>query len=637
MSFVNSSYHNPHLGYTPHGTDRKADRQLEWNDLPLSEHDIDALRIRGITPEIAHARRYRSWTAADARRQGLTHNHACDTLAIPNYSPAGEFDDYLFRPHVAPIDPDTGKARRYQWRPSHRPSLGGPPAGTPDAEERAHRLRDDINVPVVVTESIMKGDSVLSHAETDVYTLAIHGTWNWTRNGAPRPELRDIEWRVRRHDRIVQRRLVVLVPDSDYAIKPEVAFAWWEFGQSLKRKNADVLIYHLPPSPDGSKLGPDDAIARGVVTVAQLVEDAVALPDELPEICRVETCDTDDQKDRRIVTLEADLAMSRRYGSLMAELAISPNYTPNEKVLLIRGAACAMTNGAHTSRPDGSVELDPGKISNDFRPTDKQHPDYETYKRSPVNPSGDPWLMRRSSVSATAKSLERKIGEIVPIRAVMDYRRAPGDPAPHRETMIVMDPPANMVDFLEAVTRYRPDGVTDRPYTTQPPCPHCGKVHERTVIRQTICGTENDPGCGAILDTKTVTLPVPPASRPFDELTDDQRDRLHETTASPVNRENVFTENMDSPPPHPVSAPLSGSVTTCSEKMCLRDGGAEIIDAETGEIVTLPLPPASHPEITNEQRDRLDHQTACLECGNPTSNTYRCDPCIDIVRLEVAS
>lgn len=373
------------------------------------------------------------------------------------------------------------------WRTGHTPALGGPPTGTPEWEDRTHRLREDLDTPVIVSESILKGDSVLSHAKTDVYTLSIHGTWNWSFNGAPTPELRNIPWRRKQHQRIVFRRLVILVPDSDYAIKPEVAFAWWTFGRMLQDRGADVRIFHLPAATDGSKLGPDDALVSGVATVAQMIEGAVPLGEMPAHVQSAPSWKTDP---------EHVIAEQARHIWQLEELVINPFLTPNEKVAMVQALRNSVAPNV-TKDDDGMVEISPIKISNDARPTDKTRDDYEEFARSPLNPDGTPWYMRRSTVSSVTKSLASKIDNVQAFKTVTKVVRNPGDPSPRRESSVLVKPD-NVLDLLVAANAYRPDTAKPRTYKTTPPCPHCGEVHGKTIV--TICGTHDDPGCGAITE-----------------------------------------------------------------------------------------------------------------------------------------
>lgn len=480
----------------------------------LSPYDRDVLQTRGITPELIKARRYRSWTAADATANGFTRQHVCDTLAVPNYNLAGEMDDYLLRPHTPPIDKETGKPRKYLWRPGHTPALGGPPAGTPEWEARAHQLREDLNTPVIVTESVIKGDSVLAHAQTDVYTLAIHGTWNWVDNGAPTRELREIPWRKKQHDRVTQRRVVVLVPDSDYATKPEVAFAWFTFGEALRRRKADVRLFILQPAPDGSKMGPDDALATGVVTVTQILEEAAPLPADLPEVARIEgnTTGSDTEARRRIATLEADLTRARALISAQAQLIQNPALKDKERALGFRVITMAASKASRGEVDDkGIVCLSAAEVANDWRPKPAKGEAI-----APTNPKDESYpIARRDTVKATLGALTTAgvlSTGLMPTKRVLES----GDWYADTDISIRADDVADVTAAIINLASYR-RAKQRKPYTRQEPCPHCHEMHTRT--QTTTCD-----GCGAVIKEKTLNLPV--ADMPLEDLTDEQREDL---------------------------------------------------------------------------------------------------------------
>lgn len=506
------------------------------NGAPLSGRDRTVLQTRGIDPDgaIARARGYRTVSADEAQDAGFVGSNARAGLLIPIYNLAGEIDGYMLRPHDPVVDPKTGKSRKYLFAAGKTPALGGTPAGTVLAESRTHQLRENLDTPVIVTESMIKGDSILSHADRDVYTLSIHGTWNWSVNGAPSPELRNIPWRRKQGDRVVFRRQVILVPDSDYATKPEVAFAWWTFGRMLQDRNADVRIFHLPTAADGSKLGPDDALVSGAVTVAQMIDGSVPLG-EMPQHAQSAPSWRTDPD--HMITEQA------RHIWQLEELIVNPFLTPNEKVAMVQALRNAVVPNA-TRDDDGMVEISPIKISNDARPTDKTRDDYEEFARSPLNPDGTPWYMRRSTVSSVTKSLASKIDNVQAFKAVTKVVRNPGDPSPRRESSVLVKPD-NVISILVAANAYRPGTAKPRTYKTTPPCPHCGEVHGKTIV--TICGTHDDPGCGAITEKEVPAI-------------------LPEHHPDPVNTKNVFT---DSHSDTHLSSPAGGPIVKSSQKMCL--------------------------------------------------------------------
>ena len=459
---------------------------------PLTGIDRDVVRVRGIDPDgaIAHARGLRTVKTEGARQHGFDGNSR-PGLLIPIYNLAGEHDGYMLRPHKPVVDPDTGKSRKYLFVKGTAPALSGPPAGTPEWEARTHKLREDLDTPVIVTESMLKGDSVLSHADRDVYTLAIHGTWNWGTDGAPMPALRNIPWRRKKGERVVKRRLVVLVPDSDYATKWEVAFAWWTLGDMLRDKNADVRIFHLPTAPDGSKLGPDDALAQGIVTVAQMIEDAVPLPNVLPS--RLDLSKPQDDKDMEIARLKADNARKDALISALVHVAVSPDLNRAQAIPGIRALVTAHYKLSQGKADDaGRAPLSSREIANDWRTAEEPDIDY--------NPTdGSRPFMQCSRVKSQMEKL-RDTGAIsLETREVL--RPRPGA-IPYKDTEYLVrvdDLPSALIQLAD----YR---KPERKKPTAPtPCKHCGGFHGKTVI--TVCGTDDDRGCGAITRKE---IPVQP-------------------------------------------------------------------------------------------------------------------------------
>lgn len=511
------------------------------NGAPLSGFDRDVLRVRGIDPDgsVARARGYRTVSAEQARSYGFGSNSR-PGLLIPIYNLAGEIDGYMLRPHEPVVDSKTGKERKYLFPFGKTPPPGGTPAGTPETEEWTHKLREDLDTPVIVTESMIKGDSVLSHADRDVFTISIHGTWNWVDDGAPSPTLRNVKWRRKQGERVIQRRVVVLVPDSDYAIKPEVAFAWWTFGSILRDKNADVRIFHLPTAADGSKLGPDDALATGVVTVEQMLTEAVPLG-EIPEHALAAPTNSDKE---RIAQLEAKLARANALISAQARLLKSPDLKDKQRAL----GYSALTMAAHKASrgevdEEGRVELSAAEISNDWRPKPPAgEPTPET------NQDGSRPLARRETVKRTIQELsDAGALDVVMMPTVRTHTN--GDRYP--DTAILVRPD-DLPGALINLANYRRE-KTRKPYTRQEPCSHCGEVHSRT--RVDYCD-----GCGG--ETARKHIPVPDADRPVDELEPDKLDTLkHSTSASGKFAEAENDDVTDLPAP----------LTNCPENLRRQD------------------------------------------------------------------
>jgi KaiC/GvpD/RAD55 family RecA-like ATPase len=97
-------------------------------------------------------------------------------------------------------------------------------------------------------------------------TVALPGVWSWKRRlhdqSLPIPDLDRIEWR---------DRVVVVVFDSDAAIKPPVAWAEHELVKELRRREARIFVIRLPEGDRGEKYGFDDyLVAMGAEAFRRL-------------------------------------------------------------------------------------------------------------------------------------------------------------------------------------------------------------------------------------------------------------------------------------------------------------------------------------------------------------------------------
>lgn len=577
----------------------------------VNRHDAEVLRKRAISPEVA------------AECGFYTQGNA---LRIPHYDIEGDVWAEQRRPHTRRPD-----GPKYLFNVGTRMGLHIPPSERKKLQDREK--------PIILTESALKAAAIISdlrrHGLADQYAVvSIPGVTTWRRDGGPIPDFEDFPSRQKEGDKITYRRPLFIVYDSNAATNPNVILARWKTTDYLERvRKHDVQWIDVPEgpgeTPKARERGVDDVIAEGIATMPELLARAYAAPTIMPAIEADTTADDPNLSEverlrARCDTLEAVVATKQRHISRLTELAISPHYTANEKTLIIRSAGLAMVEGAHTKREDGDVEIDPGKLSNDFRPTDKRHPDYEDYKRSPVNPSGEHWYMRRSSVVPTAESLEKKLGSASPLRTQLRSVRNPGDPSPHRETAVIMRPPNNIVDFLDAITAYRPDSDPHRPYQVQEPCPHCGEVHPRKVITtsKTYC-----EGCGSQYgenETTTRVIPLPVANDP--DATGEERADLEERTAGPVNRENLFTgehetrTNINSESSRPRSPR-----TRYSEKIFLPGDRGEILE---GDAIA-----GNFPAMDDEPEPDVGR----CACGAPLpdGSKWTCGPDCPAGRLEV--
>jgi DNA polymerase-1 len=131
----------------------------------------------------------------------------------------------------------------------------------------------DANVPLVLTEGIIKADSAVSTGLAAIGLGGVDGGW---RNGAPL-----LEWELIP----LKGRQVLIAFDSDVTIKKSVRDALRRLVGYLRRRGAEVEIVVLPPGLHGGKTGLDDFLAanRGSQhPVGLLLQHAVA-SDDVPE------------------------------------------------------------------------------------------------------------------------------------------------------------------------------------------------------------------------------------------------------------------------------------------------------------------------------------------------------------------
>lgn len=224
----------------------------------LSAADTRVLTSRNISAEVAAARGYVSVSAEQSRAFGFAGQQALSGLAIPRRNTQGVVDECAqLRPHTPRLD-DKGRPRKYELPAGAKQILDVTPFSQP--------FINDLNVPVIVTESILKADAIQSESPRGVLCVtAINGTYGWRSAGAPLTDFKDLTFCEKRGDKIGRRRTVYIAFDSDTATNPKVAIARHEFTEFLTRRGAKVLHIHVPAGAGGEKQGIDDALANGYV------------------------------------------------------------------------------------------------------------------------------------------------------------------------------------------------------------------------------------------------------------------------------------------------------------------------------------------------------------------------------------
>jgi Protein of unknown function (DUF3631)/Domain of unknown function (DUF3854) len=254
----------------------------------LFEQHADYLRIRGLSPEVVRARGYRSAeTKADVKRLGFAESQCLPPgIVIPIHdvvSTNGECSGYQYRPD----DPRAVGDRivKFETPKGARLQLDIPPT--------ARSQLDDPDIPIWITEGIVKADSAVSHG---LCCLALSGVYGWkTKNKLDKtivlPQLEHISPKGRR---------IYLAFDNDIMLKPQVYDALSRFRGVLEHFGADVAVVLLPAGEHGEKTGLDDYFARGG-TSDDLLTHHVTI--ELPKPPTLET-----EKDKGPEPIVDDLA-----------------------------------------------------------------------------------------------------------------------------------------------------------------------------------------------------------------------------------------------------------------------------------------------------------------------------------------
>lgn len=234
----------------------------------LSEPHLSQLREgSGLNRETITARGYyTATTKAELERLGFSSNQRqVPALVIPLHGVDGEEVGYQIRPDVPRCDKD-GKLIKYETPRGWAMRLDVPPA-----------TREDLGDPkkaLWITEGSKKADAAVSRGLT---CIALLGVWNWKGRNANGGVTELSDW-----DAIaLKARTVYIAFDSDVMQKSSVQAALRRLSEMLVRRGADVRFV-LMPFTDGSKVGLDDFLVNGGITL-ELIAAAV---DKLPFIPR---------------------------------------------------------------------------------------------------------------------------------------------------------------------------------------------------------------------------------------------------------------------------------------------------------------------------------------------------------------
>jgi hypothetical protein len=214
----------------------------------LPQHQ-EYLSARGVTPEVARERGYRSAdTKSQLRRLGFSAGQAehVPALIIPNHNVLGEVAGFQFRSDVPRVV--KGRVSKFELPQGASLSIDVPP--------RVRPLLARVETPLFITEGAVKADAAASQG---LACVALFGVYGWRTKSdlggtTVAPELEYLSLKGRR---------VFLAFDSDVLMKPQVHDALSRLYRVLEHRGADVGVILLPAGDHAEKTGLDDYFARG--------------------------------------------------------------------------------------------------------------------------------------------------------------------------------------------------------------------------------------------------------------------------------------------------------------------------------------------------------------------------------------
>lgn len=237
-----------------------------WGGLGLDAHHVQYLDERAVSPEIAGERGIRTVRGPGDVPEEFSHPQRAlvseehPGLYIPGWTVDGKEVPGQLRP-------DRPRTTTRGVRPGGEPKVvkfenAKGRAGYLDVHPRMQATLADPAIPLIVTEGPVKADAA---AGLGLAAIALRGVFCWrgTNPAGGKAELPD--W-----DRVaLNDRLVVIIFDSDIAVKKQVLRAAQRLAGMLERRGAQVQLRKLS-EPDGTKRGLDDAIAAGMTVEESL-------------------------------------------------------------------------------------------------------------------------------------------------------------------------------------------------------------------------------------------------------------------------------------------------------------------------------------------------------------------------------
>jgi Protein of unknown function (DUF3631)/Domain of unknown function (DUF3854) len=217
----------------------------------LFEQHVAYLRDRGVVPEVARERGYRSAeTKAQLKSIGFGESQRIPPgLVIPVHdviATDGECSGYQFRPDSPRMA--EGRIVKFETPRGARLALDVPP--------RVRAQLDNPDVPLWITEGAVKADAAASHGLACVALFGVYG-WRTKNDFGATSVMPQLEYCAPKD------RQVYLAFDSDLMLKTQVYDALSRFRDVLDHRGAHVAIVLLPAGEYGTKTGLDDYFVRG--------------------------------------------------------------------------------------------------------------------------------------------------------------------------------------------------------------------------------------------------------------------------------------------------------------------------------------------------------------------------------------
>lgn len=294
--------------------------------------------------------------------------------------------------------------------------------------------------------------------------------------------------------------------------------------------------------------------------------------------------ETPDTTDAQVQALIEENNALRAQLEAQTALMMNPDLKDAPRRAGYRAIAIAASRQSQAD-DDGYVRMTAAEISNDYRPKPAKG------EATPeLNANGTRPYMKRQTVKTHMAALSDYL-DVKEDKNVRKVHPRTGDAYLETEFLVrVTDPIAAIVDLAEYRSKKKRAA-----YGSQNKCQHCGEVHALTVRKY--CGTPDDPGCGQQVAERYV--PVPPQSRPIDEIDEAQIARLDERVTA---TESASTKNVEASS-DATTTPLLNSMVTKNVEADSEPASTKIGEADDDA----PLMPVCDWHIGEGE-----------ECGDPT-------------------